>query len=110
MHFSGMKFELYHPLHVQIHYRGGNQPEYNLNIDVDYYDPSPRYQLETVEVFLMKAGQRVREVEIETREDPSHHFYHKNIPVNEEEYDEILLRFGYDSGEVFERSVEVSKQ
>ena len=105
MHFSGMKYELYHPLYINVHYRGGNDPEYNINIDMDRYQPAPKYQLERVEAFLMKEGQQVKKLELEPREEPGHHHYHKNIPVDEEEYDEMLVWFTYDNGEVFERAV-----
>lgn len=109
MHFSGMQFELYHPVHINVHYGGGNEPEYNVNVDVDRYHHSPKYQLEIVETFLLKAGNEVRDLEMEGQDASSHQHYQKSIPVDEEEYDEILLRFTYDNGEVFERSVKVGE-
>ncbi|NBG88197.1 hypothetical protein [Isachenkonia alkalipeptolytica] len=109
MHFSGMKFELYHPVHINIHHHGGSEPEYDVNIDVDQYHPSPNYQLKTLETYLLKENHKVREVEMEHHEENTYRNYRKRIPMEEEVYDEILLRFIYDNEEVFERRVKVGE-
>ncbi len=110
MHFSDLRYELFHPIHIDIHYRGGNEPQYHLSIDVDLYQQSSRHHLEALEAVLLKDGQAVRELEMQYQDTSYHQHYHKNFPVDEEAYDEVLFRFAYDNGEVYEKRAGILDQ
>ena len=107
LYFSNLRYELYPPVHMDIHYRGGNQPGYSLHLHMDHYYMDSRHALESMEIFLVNQGQQVREVELESQEESL--YYHKNIALEDEDFDEIFIRFIYDNNQAFERRVKIDE-
>lgn len=107
IHFNGLVHETYETVQIDLNQQGSEPEDFHLNLYLDGDHSRAKYQVSEIEARLQQKGELVEVRELDFEHEDFGRFTNQDLDAEELDFDEILLRFTYDNGEVYERSLKL---